>query len=230
MKFLKYGLLCLVLSVASLAEAKQIIIAVIDSGINLDKVPEAKICKDGIMDFTGTGDKDELMHGSNVAGIIAHHLKNFDYCMYIMKVYTKTGRRDSLGTYFAYIMALTMAVHLHPDIVNFSSSGREVDTPEKYLIKALVDNDAKFVVAAGNDSLNLDKHCDAYPACYPGVISVGNLGLNGQPHPSSNYGKRVSMWAPGTQIHAAGVTMTGTSQAAPVVTAILAKKLSKGEK
>lgn len=225
-----YGFLFVTLCLPVVSEARQIQIVVIDSGINLDKVPEAKICKDGIMDFTATGNKDELGHGSNVAGIIAEHLKNFNYCMYIMKIYT-AGKRNTLATYFSYIAALTMAIHIHPDIVNFSSSGTEEDTPEKYLIKSFIENDVKFVAAAGNNGLDLDKKCNVYPACYPGVISVGNLGHDGRPNPSSNYGKRVTMWAPGTQIFSGGVTMTGSSQAAPFVTSILAKiLLSKGEK
>lgn len=222
-----YGFLYLTLCFSSISEARQVRIVVIDSGLNQTAVPDAKICLGGIVDFTGTSTKDELNHGTNIAGIIAKELKNYDYCMYIFKVYTNTNKRDTAQKYFGYLMALIMTSHIHPDLVNFSSSGLQQDQPEKYLIQALTDDGITFVTAAGNGGINLDSNCNAFPACYAGVISVGNLNKNLTPHYSSNFGKHVSAWAVGTDITAGGVTMTGTSQSTAFVTALIAKKLAK---
>lgn len=223
-----YAFLCLTLC-ASFAEAKQIRIVVIDTGFNKEAVPSAKICKDGIIDFTGDGEggRDELGHGTNIVGIIANELKDSDYCLYIIKIYTKTNKLDAASKYFAYILSLTLTIRIHPDVVNFSSSGSEENTAEKYLIKALTENGTIFVTAAGNESINLDSNCAAYPACYTGVVSVGNLSSNLRPHYSSNFGKRVSMWAVGTNITAGGFTMTGTSQSTAFATAAIVKRLQK---
>jgi hypothetical protein len=71
-----------------------------------------------------------------------------------------------------------------------------------------------FVVAAGNEGLDLDQpglERDPCSAPQPNVVCVGELGADGGPAASSNYGAgTVDLWAPGPG---------GTSFAAPRVTA-----------
>ena len=100
---------------------------------------------------------------------------------------------------------------------------------DKALYRAIAESPMLFVVAAGNDSADTDT-TPCYPASYDlaNIISVANLNYDGTLHYSSNYGaKSVDLAAPGTYILSTtpddGYSyMTGTSMAAPMVTAAAA--------
>ena len=93
---------------------------------------------------------------------------------------------------------------------------------------------AVFVAAAGNQSNDNDL-IPATPANVPGMISVGATNVSGTISSFSNYGKKsVHMFAPGDRIVSSdaaslkGSTIkSGTSQAAPMVSAVLAKLVGK---
>ena len=93
---------------------------------------------------------------------------------------------------------------------------------------------AVFVAAAGNQSNNNDL-LPGTPANVPGMISVGATNLAGRVASFSNFGKKsVHLFAPGNQIvssdafSSSGSTVkSGTSQAAPMVSAVLAKMVRK---
>ena len=93
---------------------------------------------------------------------------------------------------------------------------------------------AVFVAAAGNQSNNNDL-LSATPANVPGMISVGATNLNNGVASFSNYGKKsVHLFAPGDQIvssdafsSSGSIIKNGTSQAAPMVSALLANLLGK---
>ena len=85
-----------------------------------------------------------------------------------------------------------------------------------------------FVAASGNNGMDTDV-TPCYPASYnlDNVISVGNLTSNGMLHTTSNYGVvSVDLAAPGTYILSTVPGsygfMSGTSMAAPMVTAAAA--------
>jgi len=86
-----------------------------------------------------------------------------------------------------------------------------------------------FVVAAGNGGTDSDT-TGTYPAAYDldHIISVANLQCDGTLHDSSNYGAAsVDIAAPGSYILSTTTEdtysyMTGTSMAAPMVTAVAA--------
>ena len=175
------------------------------------------------------GFKDNLGHGTNISYIIADRLKDIDYCIIVIKVFD-IKNQEVFGltpSKVAFLYLLTMG---NIDIINFSAGGRGDDHAEKILVSALIASNIKFISAAGNDFVNLDKDCYYYPACYNGVISVGNLMDNGKPAWSSNYGKRVTFWEWGTQVCGGGVCMTGTSQATAIHTAKEARELAKRKK
>ena len=93
---------------------------------------------------------------------------------------------------------------------------------------------AVFVAAAGNQANNND-YLPGTPANVAGMISVGATNLNGSVASFSNFGKEsVHLFAPGAQIVSSdafslsGSTIkSGTSQAAPMVSAVIAKLASK---
>lgn len=81
----------------------------------------------------------------------------------------------------------------------------------------------KFVAAAGNDGFDSVR----YPAAYPGVVAVGAVDARLQRQRQSNYGPGLSLVAPGEDIwtldeHGQGYFASGTSLAAPFVSAALA--------
>ncbi len=130
-----------------------------------------------------------------------------------------------------------------PDIVNFSFGGTGRDLLFEGMIAAYHEfDDVVFVAAAGNEGSCVEQ----YPAALPWVIGVAGLGPIG-PADWSNYGPWVDACAPGTDLvscffsHFDGdlpringidsddfdewATWTGTSFAAPVVVAALAREM-----
>lgn len=200
--------------------ANTIRIAVIDTGINLKKIPNVSICKDGLIDFTGEGISDPIGHGTNITAIISEQLKDIDHCFYILKVYNKKVEYTKKAQFGAFLKTIL----LNPDFVNYSSSGYTVDEVERLLINRIMASGIKFVTAAGNLNKNLDLDCSAYPACYGGMIVAGNLDTNGYKASSSNYGKIVNCWKVGTNINAGGIKLSGTSQSTAFCTASFAKE------
>lgn len=205
----------------STAEAKQIHIGIIDSGIPRFST-NLKVCPNGLYDLTHTDIYDKIEHGSNINGIISDKLKNIDYCSYVIKIYDN----GSEGTLTLTLRALMLLYHLDVDIVNYSSTGSESSEFERMLIEGLINiKHVKFVTAAGNEHRDLDKKCGNFPACYRGVISVGNLNSDGSIASTSNYGKRITVWKHGMWIRANGITMSGTSQATAQETGDLALEI-----
>lgn len=107
---------------------------------------------------------------------------------------------------------------------------------------AALSNATLFVAAAGNAGIDKSYLCDIRPACFdlPNVISVAALDRNaskpafvgGDQRLRSNYGNRVHVAAIGQDVFSALVggrfgRLTGTSQAAPQVTALASLLFSK---
>ena len=204
------------------AEARTIRIGVVDSGMP-EFETNLKMCDYGKYDLTHTNIYDKIGHGSNILGIISNGLSDVDYCVVVIKIYDESS---SDTEFITHLMAYIYIYYLHIDVVNYSSVGLEESVAETVLIKGLMDHGVTFVAAAGNNNKDLDKNCNAYPACIPGVISVGNLNANGSRHRTSNYGKIVKAWHNGTNICMNKVCMTGSSMSTAFETVEQVKKLA----
>lgn len=219
-------LVCFLTSV--FVEAKTIRIAVLDSGLNVRNKEDVKLCTTGHFDVTDTGFIDNIGHGTNVAHIIAEKLKDVDYCIIVVKIFDPKSQLRALPS---TEIALLYLLHLEKlDFVNYSAGGPGYQYAESILIKAITFMGTSFVAAAGNEGKDLDKQCNYYPACYPNVISVGNLETEKKKNITSNYGKKVVSWELGTNVCAGGVCLTGTSQATAAHTAKLVKEMAQKEK
>ncbi len=129
--------------------------------------------------------------------------------------------------------AIEAAVDEGADIINLSG-GQFVDAPlaQDYLERAVqkcIDNDVLLIAAAGNDGCP----CLHVPASLDGVIAVGSLGDAAASTFSNHHEvyQRNGITAPGEHITGATLTggtqeQSGTSVAAPVVSAVAALLLS----
>ncbi|WP_057795937.1 S8 family serine peptidase [Roseovarius atlanticus] len=85
-----------------------------------------------------------------------------------------------------------------------------------------------IVAAAGNDRSG----APVYPAASPSTIAVTAVDAGGRLYGRANYGRHIEFAAPGVDLYVAwgngGSYRSGTSFAAPVVTAILARQASRG--
>ena len=128
----------------------------------------------------------------------------------------------------------------HPaQIINLSLGGvRACPNAYQKAINFALSKGAIVVAAAGNAGIDASQFA---PANCKGVIAVGNSTKNGTRASDSNYGKTVTVSAPGTDILSLGIDSinrpngkynyvyrSGTSMAAPHVSGILAQQFVNG--
>lgn len=207
-----------------LENKKELHIMVMDSGVSF-KYPN-------INKYLTSIDKtqiDTFGHGTHVTSTI---LK--DACskvkITVCKHWDKSWAKDKI--YQEMYNCYKKAVALKVDIFHYSGGGKGWDIKEYSLITQMRENKTLFVVATGNDSLNIDME-PYYPASYniSNIIPISNLAPSGKPNITSNYGKNV-IWEIGTNVEALGLNglekMTGTSMAAANYTNLLVRRFCKG--
>lgn len=193
-------------------------IAVIDTGYGVTEV--FKKCP-GAKDFTDSSVIDTNGHGTNVIGIISSRLEGFNYCILPIKVFGGPETTESL-----IAEGIKYAVSMNVDIINISGGGGGKDNDEEYAVNLALNNNIKLIVSAGNDGHNLDSSCNYFPACYNSRVQVvGSIQKNGNLSKFSNFGGVVKYWQHGEKVEGGGVTMSGTSQATAIQTAMEAKRM-----
>lgn len=176
-------------------------------------------------------------HGTHVAGVMAAAKNQKGIAGIIANNKVKImnlralGGSDGYGETENVIKAIAYAEANGATICNLSFGTTEYDVD---LYNAIKNSKMLFICAAGNgDSLNRGYNNDTiptYPASFnlDNIISVANLTYDGTLDSSSNYGKTsVDIAAPGSYIISSIVNndyayMSGTSMAAPMVTAVAA--------
>lgn len=175
---------------------------------------------------------DDVGHGTHVAGIIDNGTKLFPEIKFVIYKYYSNSKNSTVSTLTSTIRAIELATKHGVDVINYSAGGVEPSLAEKNAIDKAREKGIVFVTAAGNDGKEIGgkEKYNYYPGSYnlSNIISVGNTQENLNLHPSSNYSSQyVHIAAPGDRIlstlpfNGFG-TMTGTSQAAPFVTAAIA--------
>jgi subtilisin family serine protease len=163
-------------------------------------------------------------HGTLVAGII--HLFAPEARIVPLKAFDAYGNT----TLFTIVEAVYKARDLDVDVVNMSFSIAE-DSPvlEKAISEAHV-NGISLVASVGNDGTD---GRDVYPAAYSQVIGVAATDFSDRRASFSNYGKPVSVAAPGDYVvstvpGARYAAAWGTSFSAPIVSGTVALLVSRG--
>lgn len=252
---------------------KEVIVAVIDTGIKYDHdelldgmwVNKGEIAGNGI-DDDGNGYVDDVYgwnfysesamvynkrsssedsHGTHGAGSIIAERNSTGIAgiasngnVKVMPV-KALGGRDGSGSTEDLVRAIQYAEEMGASICNLSLGTEEEDA---LLGDAIKKSNMLFIAAAGNgDEWNRGYNIDSnpmYPAAYDydNIISVANIKSDGQLSSTSNYGvKSVDLAAPGTDVFSTSTVragyeyMTGTSMAAPMVSAAAAMVYSHYE-
>lgn len=208
------------LSLNSEAKEIRIPVVVVDSGVSYTQSRKPYMCKDGVISTTGDNGIDEHGHGTNIVSIISSKI-NKKYCIVSIKVYKK--KETPMG---AYITGLRLAVNLHPAFINISMDGNVADFFETLYIQRALIYGTKVIVAAGNNSINLDLNCRAFPTCVKKEVfstySKNMFTVGATDTGTSNYGKIVTHRLPGKYL--GFPKMSGTSQAAANLTSRLVQK------
>ena len=204
-------------------------IAVVDSGINYNhELLKYRVVRTK-MDFStdNTGDEmDKAGHGTKVAGAIAKSTPS-NVKLFAYKIFDKNLKGTSSGV----VAALSYINQLKnkPDIINCSFTTGGLGT----VIDELVDMGVTVVASAGNDGKKVYKQ----PAIFDSVITVAATNQYGYAWSSSSYGSCVDISAPGVSVYTANFPVnnsyaqfSGTSMAAPLVSAAAAYVLMENKK
>eukprot|EP00929_Paragymnodinium_shiwhaense_P113024 TRINITY_DN8128_c0_g1_i1.p1 TRINITY_DN8128_c0_g1~~TRINITY_DN8128_c0_g1_i1.p1 ORF type:complete len:635 (+),score=135.89 TRINITY_DN8128_c0_g1_i1:70-1974(+) len=220
---------------------KGVDVFVYDSGVDPDHPELAGRVADGI-DCTKTyiemrlGDKgttkDEVGHGTHVAGTIAGRSVGVAPSATIVPFRVAGYEGDSDNTLRAIDYTLAEKKRRGPSgapIVVSASLGGARSKTVNGAFRLLVEDGIPTMVAAGNHG---EEVADFSPASEPSVITVGAVDRKGRVPSFSNYGPLVDIWAPGVAIESADHTgglklLDGTSMATPHVSGVAALLLEK---
>lgn len=191
-------------------------VALVDTGIQKTDDIKQYLCKDGHRDFTETGLYDQIGHGTEVAGLIIKNASIKNFCLVVIKFYERNLTNEQVMQ--NSFKAFNYAKQIGAKVINFSASGVSRSEEEASFMRN--NPSLYFVVAAGNDNVDLDES-PRYPASYgyDNIIVVGALNKDGTKARVSNYGTVVFDWE----------VATATSFATAIKTGKMLKRVFKSE-
>ncbi len=217
-------------------------IAVLDSGIDPeDPDLEQAIIAEGYNVFTGTADvTDDVGHGTIVAAMIAGDADDTGVTgiapgAEILPVkMTASGKTTHLSD---MVRAVNYAMEAGADIINMSFAYRadnmtsdpdlENHTVAGQLMEAAAEQGIVLVAAAGNVSSSYPAGTVVHPAAFEPVIGVGSVDQNKAAYSGTLHTEAVYVCAPGRYVYFKGTSRSGTSFAAPCVSAAAALLLQQ---
>jgi subtilisin family serine protease len=175
---------------------------------------------------------DDNGHGSYVAGAAAAETNNFlgiaGAAPGIKVLNIRAFDPNGYGEEDDVAAAILYAVQMGAKVINMSFGDKSFSFVLRDVIKYAYSQNVVLVASSGN--VNTDQ--PHYPSGYTEVISVGNSTENDFVASNSSWGSTLDLVAPGTFIKTTGkngsyVSVSGTSLAAPFVSAAAALILSK---
>ena len=177
---------------------------------------------DGLITDTGASSKAMIPsafgHGTLVAGLI--HVVAPNALIVPIKTFDPYGRTSL----FKVVQAVYQAIELKADAVNMSFSSGEDSPALRAAVSAARAAGVAVVSSMGNGGMQTDV---IYPAAYNGAYGVSATDFQDRLAPFSNYGKSVSISAPGANVISTApggryASVSGTSFSAPLVSGTIA--------
>ncbi|MFA4815150.1 MAG: S8 family serine peptidase [Candidatus Gracilibacteria bacterium] len=196
-------------------------VAVIDSGVDITHEIFANVQVSEGWNTLEDNDNmyDDVGHGTHVAGIIASDAPGVEIIPY--KIVDANG-----GKLSNVLEAMAKALGDDVEIMNTSFGLSSPSYALEAMVERAYEQGVIIVSAAGNNAATTG----FYPAEYAHTIAVASVDTAGNKLPKSNYGDWVDVAAYGYHVRSSLPDgqygyKTGTSQAAPVVTAAVARLL-----
>ncbi len=223
----------------------QVIVAVIDSGVDLDH-PELEDILISGYDFANNDavPEDDTGHGTRVCGIlgalgdnlsgIAGVAWNCDIVIMPLK-FMKNNDGKTTGSLSDAIDAIYYAVDHGADVINASWGFYSYSGSLEEAVRYARDHGVLFIASAGNKAQDNDTN-DHYPSNYPldNIIAVAAMNRYNDLASFSNYGENsVDIAAPGDGLKTTDLGggyaswVSGTSFATPFVTGVAAMMISQ---
>jgi hypothetical protein len=224
-------------SLASFPPRAEIVVAVIDSGVD-SRHPDLSGVFVEERSFTSGPLRDTSGHGTHVSGIIGALLKNGRGIRGVLRS-ARIMSLKALDPYSGpgYYRALRYATDNGARVINLSLGGPH-DPTEEMLVRRAIQRGVAVVAAMGNEKLK--GNATSYPAAVDGVIAVGASDEADRVADFSCTGPHISLLAPGVSVlstvprYRVSLTDTrdydawpGTSMATPHVAATVALLLAR---
>jgi hypothetical protein len=181
----------------ALSRGSNVIVAVIDSGIDTDHPELANTISDR---FDALGSKEgPHVHGTGIAGAIVSHARLMGSAPSAKILAIRAfgaAPNGAESTSFVVLKSLDFAASHGAQVVNMSFAGPKDPLVERG-IAASVSKGIVLVAASGNAGA---KSPPLYPAANPNVIAVSATDAYDRLFPASNRGSHIAVAAPGVEI------------------------------
>lgn len=176
--------------------------------------------------------RDVHGHGTHLSGIIAAESNNnmgisgINSSAKILNVSFLNA--SGAGNQIDAALAIRYAVDQGADVINCSWGYKYSNTTLREAMDYAVANDVLVIAASGNDGSSSKD----YPAAYSGVLSIGSVDDALEYSYFSNYGSHLDYTTFGESIYSLApgggyTTMTGTSQAAAIMSGIASRVIGR---